>query len=132
MMFKLRMSLFIVVLLLLASAITTAGPSFDFRHVTWGISKEEVKTTEKAVLDQETADQLSYLVSIENWEGKLHYKFDHNILIKAEYIIEQQVQPELCMIDEKNLDETKYMVHFYRLRDTLIREYGEFIEQYTT
>ena len=77
----------LILLFLLAN--TTPAVSADFRNSEWGMSKEQVKSTEKLELVNEDTDTISYIETVVEYPALLVYKFNDNRLIWGLYSFNQ-------------------------------------------
>lgn len=95
---------------------------YDFQRANWGMTKEQVKTSEeeqKSILIIETDDRLGYLDIVEKQQCLITYYFADRKLQKGIYtFIERQTEAEA------------YRVNYYQLKGSLIQKYGKpFFEQ---
>lgn len=61
--------------------------SQDFRNSTWGMSKSQVKSTEKSTLVKETTDLLVYQTTLAGYKVYVGYIFSGNKLTRSKYIV---------------------------------------------
>ncbi len=77
---------------------------FDVRKAKWGMSRDEVKKTEKLQLLSDKKDMVEYKFTLLGLNCKIQYKFSENKLTSAEYVIEQDdVNPSRFYEDYKAL-----------------------------
>lgn len=88
--------------------------SQDFRNVTWGMSKDEVKMNEIEMLSYDGNDDLSYSnVLINGLNTTILYSFINDQLCVAGYIFE-----------ENYINQNNYIVDYDDLKEILISKYG--------
>lgn len=91
----------------------TSNP--DFRNTKWGMSKEEIKQSENAVVYDEDNKGMSYSVTVQGFDAKLIYQVNEkNELYSAGYIFKQQ-----------HTNENQYLFDYRQLYETLCEKYGE-------
>ena len=83
------LSCVIIILTISLNSQLFASEEYNFRQTKWGISKEEVKTSESAAIDESLSkhDTLSYNSEIFGEKVLILYKFSFNKLIWAKYIL---------------------------------------------
>lgn len=78
--------------------------AFDVRKARWGMTKEEVKKSERLQLLSDKKDIVEYKFMLLGIKSRIQYKFQDNRLSGAEYIIEQDdVNPSRFYDDFKSL-----------------------------
>lgn len=78
--------------------------AFDVRKAKWGMSREEVKKSEKLQLLLDKKELVEYKFTLLGLNCKIRYKFSENKLVSAEYVIEQDdVNPSRFYEDYKAL-----------------------------
>lgn len=60
-------------------------PQFDFRNICWGMTKEEVKTTETGPPNSEGEDYITYRDKVMGLDAIVGYHFSNNSLVEAGY-----------------------------------------------
>ncbi|MBD3422438.1 MAG: hypothetical protein GF398_20175 [Chitinivibrionales bacterium] len=84
--------------------VVESNKNFEFRKAHWGATKGQVKSSEKAQLLHESADQLEYKHSLAGINCKVIYKFDNGKLSRGFYKIEQDhVDPNMFYADFESL-----------------------------
>lgn len=91
-----------------------SGDSYDFRRVYWGMSKEQVKSTETEEIAFEQQNILSYKSTIISLDCLIGYIFTDNKLTRTKYLI-----------TEEHTNENSFISDFNTLKSALIEKYGE-------
>jgi hypothetical protein len=87
---------------------------YDFRQTNWGMSKEQVKATEDKEPDFEESNLLGYAVKIDGDDYRCVYSFLKNKLYNSGY-----------GSTETHTNENLYIDDYNKLKDILIKKYGE-------
>jgi len=87
---------------------------FDFRKTNWGMSKEEVKLTEKNDITFEDEEEIDYEVKIDSDNFICGYIFLENKLYRAAYIF-----------SEEHTNKNDYINDYEALKTILIDKYGK-------
>ena len=93
---------------------TTPSVSADFRNSEWGMSKEQVKSTEKLELVNEDTDTISYIETVVEYPALLVYKFNDNRLIWGLYSFNQV-----------NNNDDGYLEDFLKFENAISSKYGK-------
>jgi len=109
-----KVSLFLILAVLLISAVSFAQEKYDFRRVKWGMSKEEVKQSEGKEPVFEKEDGLGYKEELGGLDVVLFYYFRDNRLYQAAY-----------SDMEKHTFRNKYIDDYKKFKELLIRKYGD-------
>jgi len=67
-------------------------PQFDFRNISWGMTKEEVKTTESGPPNSEGKDYITYRDSVMGLDAIVGYHFYNDSLVEAGYAFRDKYQ----------------------------------------
>ena len=96
--------------------ILSAAPasSADFRNTNWGMSKEEVKKTEKSEILKESPDKITYVETVVNYPTLLVYKFKDNGLVWGSYGFKQV-----------NDSDDEYLEDFLNFNAVISNKYGK-------
>lgn len=88
--------------------------SFDFRKTFWGMSKEEVKSSETATPYGEKSDYtLMYLSNISDLDCVIVYFFTNNLLTGGRYYF-----------TEKHSNDNDYLSDYENMKELLSKKYG--------
>lgn len=87
---------------------------YDFRQTNWGMSKEEVKLTEKRKPNYEDDVILLYEVKIDKYDCACIYHFLENKLFQSKYAF-----------NEKHLNKNAYIEDYENLKELLTKKYGK-------
>ena len=105
-------------LLLRESESPTREPSVarsaDFRKVSWGMSKDEVRRLETGELIHEDQGSLFFSASIANLNAWIIYVFAAGICVRAKYSIQEQ-----------HANQNLFLNDYRQLRELLYRKYGK-------
>jgi hypothetical protein len=106
-----------IVLILFLSLLFTLScfsQNYDFRFITWGINREEVKSTEKdiPVIDDEKC--LVYDIEYEGKQFWLIYNFNDSKCVNGGYLLKNVY-----------LNDDAYINNYLQLKDTMNHKYGE-------
>ena len=88
--------------------------NYDFRKTKWGMSRDEVKSTEDATFVGETEDFLFYEGHAANMDCGISYRFVNNMLGSARY-----------KFTEEHSNENDYLYDYFKLKDILKKKYGD-------
>ena len=109
-------SILLIILLILAiftSILFAEEAKYDFRKTNWGMSKEQVRASEKGERTFEDEGEIDYKVKIGGDKYTCSYLFLKDKLYKAEYYL----------FSEKHTDQNLYI--YTKLRKILIKKYGK-------
>lgn len=87
---------------------------FNFRNTYWGMSKKQVKKSEKSTFVDEDASRIFYKGKVGNMNALIHYNFVDNKLWQATYLFE-----------ETYLNADNYVRDYKNLLGKLRAKYGE-------
>jgi len=87
---------------------------YDFRKTNWGMSKEQVKTTEKNEIAFEDEEEICYKVKIGENNFLCGYIFLENKLYRSGYLF-----------NETHTNENDYIDDYEKLKAILIDKYGK-------
>ena len=87
---------------------------YDFRNTNWGMSREEVKLTEKRTPDLETDNGLVYKAIIDKYDCYCIYYFLENRLYMSAY-----------RFNEKHNNKNAYIEDYENLKELLTKKYGK-------
>ncbi len=90
-----------------------ASKSFDFRSVSWGMNKQQVKSAEKLKLIDEYKDSLKYDHEIQGIRCNVYYVFESDKLVSARYTMVR-----------KHFDPADYNADFIALKKHLTQTFG--------
>lgn len=105
-------SLVIVVILIFLFTISTYSNQYDFRKTNWGMSKKQVKATEKGEIAFEDEEEINYKVEINRSEFLCAYFFLEDKLYRSGYLL-----------NETHTNENDYIDDYKNLKDILIKKY---------
>ncbi len=88
--------------------------NYDFRKSRWGMSRDEVKSTEDATFIGSTEDFLFYDGRVANMDCGISYNFVNNMLVSARY-----------GFTEEHSNKNDYLYDFFKLKDILKEKYGD-------
>ena len=94
--------------------VKNVGTSAGFRKTTWGMTKEQVRRTEKGKVAKEESDMLVYEGSVLNLNCLILYLFTEGKLVRAKY-----------GITEKHTNKNDYISDFGSLKKSLTKKYGK-------
>ena len=95
---------------------------YDFRKTNWGMTKEQVLTSETAELMPQDEDRaISYKGSVNDLDCRIMYVFAYDTLVKARY-----------NIYEEHSDKNEYITDYEKLKEKLNSKYGEPTKDRTT
>jgi hypothetical protein len=86
---------------------------FDFRRTNWGMTKEQVKSTESGKLTQEDDDLLIYDGMTSGMDVFICYIFVDNKLTRSKYIYSTQ-----------HTNENDYIIDFKNIKESITQKYG--------
>lgn len=108
----------ILMIMVLVSVISFASESFDFRNSNWGMTKEEVKASEKMNILYEDDKHIFFEdATVARMKFSISYIFSDNKLISGVYLSK-----------EKYSNSNEYDVDFYKIKNVLDGKYG-FVEE---
>ena len=107
-----RISIFLAVcIFVLITSLPTFGQ--DFRNVSWGMSKEQVKQNESLDLAREQENDLVYMTSIGSIDCLLFY-----------YFVDDHLYSAIYWVVEDHATENQYIDDYKRLKNMLTEKYG--------
>lgn len=109
--------LFNALFLIAAILYTLPSTAQDFRKVSWGMSKSEVKQAEELELFDERDDGLLYETTIANEDVYLVYFFFKGKLTRAKYLLSAEY-----------LNDNQHYEDYIALNELLEKKYGEPID----
>jgi hypothetical protein len=106
----------LTVLLILSFSLTILAKEqvYDFRKTNWGMSKEQVKTTEDKKPDFEADTWLGYFVTISGKDFRCFYSFLEDKLYKSGY-----------SFTGKHTNKNHYITDYKNLKESLTKKYGK-------
>lgn len=90
---------------------------YNFRKTTWGMTKEQVKKTEKGKVEIEKDNSLIYSGKVGGLECGIGYVFAEGKLVRTRYLI-----------IEKHTNKNDYITDYKSLKEILTKKYGKPIE----
>jgi hypothetical protein len=86
---------------------------FDFRKTNWGMTKEQVKSTESGKLEAEQDNMLQYSDRVAGKDVRIGYIFVANKLVRSKYIF-----------TEKHTNNNLFLSDYEEIKDILSEKYG--------
>ena len=114
---KKNVSILLIILCILAVStliLFAVEAKYDFRKTNWGMSKEQVKTTEDKKPDFEDNTMLSYEVTISEKDFECVYLFLEDKLYGSRYLF-----------FEEHTNKNLYIDDYEELKEILTKEYGK-------
>lgn len=108
--------LFVFIIFILNFSIISAG-QFDFRKTKWGMSKSQVKASEKAKFLDQSNDAIMYNSKLARMNVIIMYSFISNKLHSGIYVFK-----------ERHTNKNDYINDFNKIKKLLIQKYGRPIE----
>ncbi|MCK4325552.1 hypothetical protein KAW55_02220, partial [bacterium] len=93
---------------------------YDFRKISWGMNKEQVKKMETAKLINEDEDSIAYQASVAGLDCAIFYKFTQGKLVNAGYSITQA-----------HSNKNDYISDYNKLKKILTKKYGKPIKDFS-
>jgi len=87
---------------------------YDFRRTKWGMSKEQVKISEKNSIIEENDEYLAYFGKVFSKDVMIVYYFANSKLVRARYIFL-----------ESHTNKFYYLIDYKSIKDVLLNKYGE-------
>ena len=107
-----------VVLAIIAVTITTFSViGQDFRNSTWGMTPNQVKSSEDSKLIEESSELLIYETTLAGYETMAGYIFVKGKLVRAKYILTEEYS-----------NNNEYISDYEYLKSLLNKKYGEPVE----
>lgn len=103
----------IVLILMVTSASICFGDEYTFRNTLWGMSVEQVKSSEKIKPEIEEKNRLGYKTNLLGKDMILLYIFVENKLVRAKYILK-----------ERHMNKNDYINDFMVFKEVLTKKYG--------
>jgi hypothetical protein len=97
-----------------SSTVEGSPPQFDFRNISWGMTKEEVKTTETGPPNSEGKDYITYRDSVMGLDAIVGFHFYNNSLVEAGYAFRDKYES----VDV-------YIKQYENIKDALNDIYGQ-------
>ena len=88
--------------------------NYDFRKTKWGMSRDEVKSTEDATFDLESENFLFYEGHVAYMNCRISYRFLNNMLVSAAY-----------HFTEEHSNKNDYLYDYFKLKDILKKKYED-------
>ncbi|MCD8554123.1 hypothetical protein [Seleniivibrio sp.] len=104
----------LLLFVLMMSSLCVYAKEYDFRNVNWGMSKAEVKKSEKAKLYKESNELIVYSSKILGKNVIIMYIFTQNKLVRAKY-----------GVTEEHSNKNRYIDDYDDLKGVLIKKYGK-------
>lgn len=99
--------------------IVTENDMYDFRKTNWGMSKDQVKKSEKTNPLFQEENGFAYAdINVAGMNSDVYYYFNNDSLYQAIYGI----------TDDKYMNKTKYIDDYERIKQTLTDKYGKQVE----
>ena len=92
---------------------TALDGQFDFRHTKWGMSKKEVKKSEKTSPEYDSDEALGFTETISGLSCRLIYLFVEDKLVKTRY-----------HFTNTHTNMSDFFDDFSSIKDTLVKKYG--------
>lgn len=99
------------------SSLVLADQKYDFRKTHWGMSKAQVKKTEKGKIVRDVETMLVYQGNVGGHDCLIGYMFAEGKLVRSKYLF-----------TETHSNANDYIVDYDRLKKILIKKYGKPIE----
>lgn len=88
--------------------------SYDFRKSRWGMTKAQVKATEKTPVELENEKEVNYLVKVAGIKTQLGYIFLNDRLVRSIYIFQ-----------DSHTNKNHYIEDYKKVKEILTRKYGQ-------
>jgi len=88
--------------------------SFDFRKAKWGMSKKDIKKTEKAKVVRDDNEVLAYDDKVSGMDVLIGYIFINDKLVRSKYVFLN-----------KHTNKNDYISDFGTIKSSIIQKYGE-------
>jgi len=110
---KLSTKFFMTVFMVIIAITQSFAENYDFRKTKWGMSKDQVKSSEPLKVAKETDDMLLYKTTVIGKNVLLVYIFVNNQLVRSKYILA-----------EFHTNNNDFITDFNEFKKILVKKYG--------